>query len=143
MQWVMGRVSRVCGHYAVMAHRNCYTEDLAMAMVEFESGARGSIVTTTTWTGPSQITRVGFHGTTGAALVESEELAMWEFAEDFEEEPLPPWPANIVEDMVGCIRGEREPACPAAEGRRSVAILRAAYVSAEDESWVEMPLEGP
>jgi predicted dehydrogenase len=122
MQWVMGAVSRVCGHYAVLAHQNCHTEDLAMAMLEFDSGARGSIVTTTTYSGSAQITRVGFHGTLG------EDVA-----------PLPAGPANIVEDMVGCIRGEREPACPAAEGRRSVAILRAAYTSAETGAWIDLP----
>jgi predicted dehydrogenase len=139
MQWIMGPVTRVCGHYEVMAHENCATEDLAMAMLEFESGARGSIVTTTTYSGSAQITRVGFHGTDGAALLENDELADWTPGED--DGPLPDWPANIVEDMVGCIRGERQPACPAAEGRKSVEILRAAYISAERGEWVELPVE--
>ncbi len=139
MQWVMGSVSRVCGHYAVMAHQNCHTEDLAMAMLQFDSGARGSIVTTTTYSGSDQITRVGFHGTKGAALIENEEISDWTLGED--DDPLPEHPANIVEDMVGCIRGEREPACPPSEGRKSIAILRAAYVSAERGEWVELPLK--
>jgi predicted dehydrogenase len=136
MQWVMGPVRRVCGHYAVMAHQNCHTEDLAMALLEFDSGARGSIVTTTTYTG-EKITRVGFHGTGGAALIENEQIADWTLGED--DEPIAPGPANIVEDMVGCIRGEREPACPAEEGRKSIAILRAAYLSAERGEWVDLP----
>lgn len=140
MQWVMGGVTRVSGHYAVVGHHNCHTEDLAMAMLEFESGARGSIVTTTTYTGSEQITRVGFHGTRGAALIENEELVDWTVGED--EEPVEVGPANIVEDMVGCIRGEREPACPAAEGRKSVEILRAAYLSAEHGGWNDLPVGG-
>ncbi len=57
-----------------------------------------------------------------------------------DDEPLEVGPANIVEDMVGCIRGEREPACPAGEGRKSVEILRAAYLSAECAEWVDLPL---
>ncbi|MGI5820130.1 MAG: Gfo/Idh/MocA family protein [Armatimonadota bacterium] len=138
MQWVMDGVKRVCGHYAVVGHQNCHTEDLAMAMLEFTSGARGSIVTTTTYSGSAQITRVGFHGTRGAALIENEQLCDWTVGEDAD--PLPAGPANIVEDMVGCIRGEREPACPASEGRKSVAILRAAYLSAERGGWVDLPL---
>lgn len=142
VQWVMGPVRRACGHYGVLAHENCATEDLSMAMLEFESGARGSLVTTTTFTG-EQITRVCFHGTQGAALLDREGLAMWEFDQEWEEEPLPPWPENIVEDMVGCIRGEREPACPAAEGRKSVEILRAVLRSTDEERWVELPLQGP
>ena len=137
MQWVMGPVRRVCGHYAIVGHRNCHTEDLAMAMLEFESGARGSIVTTTTYTG-GKITRVGFHGSRGAALIENEELQDWTAPDD--DEPLPAGPANIVEDMIGCIRGERTPACPATEGRKSVEILCAAYASADAGSWVELPL---
>jgi predicted dehydrogenase len=80
---------------------------------------------------------VGFHGTAGAALIENEELSDWTLGED---ETISAGPANIVEDMIGCIRGEREPACPAAEGRKSVAILRGAYVSAERGEWVELPL---
>lgn len=139
MQWVMGPVTRVCGHYAVVGHHNCYTEDLALAMLEFASGARGSIVTTTTYSGSAQITRVGFHGTRGAALIENEELTDWTLGED--EEQLPDGPVNIVEDMVGCIRGEREPACPPSEGRKSIAILRAAYISAERGTWVELPVQ--
>jgi UDP-N-acetyl-2-amino-2-deoxyglucuronate dehydrogenase len=136
MQWVMGPVRRVFGHYAIVGHHNCATEDLAMAMLEFESGARGSIVTTTTYTGKSQITRVGFHGTRGAALIENEALADWTLGED--EEPLPGGPANIVEDMIGCIRGERTPACPPEEGRKSVEILCAAYESADCGEWIEI-----
>lgn len=140
MQWVMGPVRRVSGHFAVMGHHNCATEDLALAMLEFESGARGSIVTTTTWTGPAQITRVGFHGTRGAAQLENEALTA--FTIDDSAEPLGPHPANIVEDMVGCIRGEREPACPPEEGRKSVEILNAVYLSAAEGAWVDLPLGG-
>jgi len=136
MQWVMGPVRRVCGHYAVLAHQNCHTEDLALAMLEFESGARGSIVTTTTYSGSAQITRVGFHGTGGAALIENEELVDWTLGE--EDATAAAGPANIVEDMVGCIRGEREPACPGSEGRKSVEILRAAYASAECGGWIDL-----
>lgn len=139
MQWVMGPVRRVMGHYAIVGHHNCHTEDLALAMLEFESGARGSIVTTTTYTGGGQITRVGFHGTRGAALIENEALVDWTAGE--EDASPADGPANIVEDMVGCIRGEREPACPAAEGRKSVEILCAAYASADAGRWVELPLD--
>lgn len=138
MQWVMGPVRRVSGDFAVLGHHNCATEDVALAMLEFESGARGSIVTTTTWTGPEQITRVSFHGTRGAALLENEALTA--FTIDDADEPLEPHPANIVEDMVGCIRGERTPACPPEEGRKSVEILNAVYLSAVQGGWVELPL---
>jgi len=142
MQWIMGPVARVCGHYTVMAHENCDTEDLGLALVEFESGAKGSIVTTTTFPG-EQVTRVGFHGTEGAVQLESEGLALWQFAEGREEEPLDPYPTNIVEDMVGCIRGERQPACPPEEGRKSAEILRAILRSADTREWVGLPIEGP
>ncbi len=136
MQWVMGPVASVCGHYAVVAHQNCHTEDLAMAMLQFDSGARGSIVTTTTYSGSAQITRVGFHGTGGAALIENEVLVDWTLGD--EDHGAPTGPANIVEDMVGCVRGEREPACPGVEGRKSVEILRAVYDSAECDGWIEL-----
>lgn len=141
MQWIMGPVTRVCGHYAVMAHENCQTEDLGLALVEFASGAKGSIVTTTTFPG-EQVTRVGLHGTEGAVQLESEGLTLWHFPPERVEEPLGPYPANIVEDMVGCIRGERQPACPPEEGRKSVEILRAILRSADTRQWVELPLEG-
>ncbi len=141
VQWVMGPVSRVCGHYAVMGHENCATEDLGMAMLEFESGARGSFVTTTTFP-PKQVTRVGFHGTAGGVQLENEELTTFEFEGEPAEESLADHPSDIVEDMVGCIRGEREPACPPCEGRKSVEILRAILRSADTQQWVDLPIEG-
>ena len=142
VQWVMGPVRRVVGNYAVMAHENCETEDLGMALVEFESGALGSFVTTTTYE-PQHVTRVSFHGTEGAVLLDSEKAAIWQFKDEQEEEPLPPGPANIVEDMVLCIREGKEPACPGPEGRKSVEILRAILRSADRGEWVELPLAGP
>ncbi len=141
VQWIMGPVARVCGQYAVVAHENCDTEDLGMAMIEFASGAKGSFVTTTTFPG-DQVTRVGFHGTTGAVQLASEELTLFKFEGEPAEEPLADWPGNIVEDMVGSIRGEREPACPPAEGRKSVEILRAILRSADTGQWVDLPIEG-
>ncbi len=141
VQWIMGPVTRVVGDYAVMAHENCETEDLGMALAEFESGAKGSFITTTTYE-PEHVTRVGFHGTEGAVLLDSEEPAIWQFRDEEEEEPLPPGPANIVEDMVGCIREGKEPACTGPEGRKSVEVLRAILRSADTGVWVDLPIEG-
>ncbi|MEA3246838.1 MAG: Gfo/Idh/MocA family oxidoreductase, partial [Gemmatimonadota bacterium] len=137
----MGDVRRAFGRCDVMAHDNCDTEDLTLAMLEFDSGARGSIVTTTTFTG-GKITRVGFHGTGGAALLDDDGLAMWEFEDQWQEDPLPVGPANIVEDMMACIRGERDPACPPEEGRKSVEVLRAVLRSNEQGTWLDLPLDG-
>ena len=141
VQWLMGPVRRVVGSYGVMAHENCETEDLGMALVEFASGARGSFVTTTTFE-PAHTTRVGIHGTEGAVLLDNEKLAVSEFHDGKEEELLPPGPANIVEDMVGCIREGREPACTGPEGRKSVEILRAILRSADQGCWIDLPIEG-
>jgi len=143
VQWIMGPAKRVVGNYGVMAHKNCETEDLGLALVEFESGARGSFVTTTTFPA-DQVTRVSFHGTEGTVVLDSEKSAVWKFGDDKEEEaPLSPGPANIVEDMVGCIREGKEPACTGPEGRKSVAILRAILRSADQGGWIDLPIEGP
>ena len=124
MLWFMGPVKRVIGaHYGVYAHEHCETEDLTSAIVEFESGAVGNIVTTTTYPG-GNVSMVQIHGEKGIVGIGPE---VWEFKEDEPEIDLSPYPANVVEDAIRVVQEGAAPAVDGYEGKRSVALNMAIY----------------
>jgi len=139
MQWFMGPVKAVCGHYGVYAHKNCETEDLSAALVLFESGAVGTVLTTTTCPG-GKTTMIQIHGTKGVIGKGPE---VWEFVGEPPQIEVEPHPRNIVEDAIGVIREGKQPAVDGREGRKSVEIILAIYKSWRERRWVELPLSGP
>ena len=125
MLWFMGAVKRVIGaHFGVYAHENCETEDMTSAILEFESGALGHVLTTTTFPG-SSVSMIHIHGEKGIVGLGPE---MWEFVNG--DEPnieLPPYPKNVIEDALRVINDGASPAVDGYEGKRSVALNMAIY----------------
>jgi len=127
--WFMGKPKWVMGHASVNTHK-IETEDLGMAMIEFESGAKGRILGTTTHPVSLPVVRE-FHGDRlGVRMVDGE--LTW-FLPDGVPVPdiEPSGPRNIVEDIVGALRDSRPPRVTGEEGRRSVELAKAIYRSAE------------
>ena len=60
-------------------------EDVAVANLKFASGALGVIEATTT-AYPGALKRIEISGNLGTAILEEEDLKMWEFAEQTEED---------------------------------------------------------
>jgi UDP-N-acetyl-2-amino-2-deoxyglucuronate dehydrogenase len=119
--WLCGPIVRVTGRTATRMHR-IEVEDTASALLEFESGAFGTIEATTA-AYPGHPRRIEITGTK-ATLVHEE----------------PPRGANVsdatphrrvLEDFLEAIRTNRAPACDGREGRRSVAVVDAIYRSAK------------
>lgn len=128
LQWLLGPVESVRGHFGIYAHENVETEDLAMAWIKFRSGAVANIVTTTTYPkGIGNVTMLHIHGTKGVIGTGPN---VWEFIDDPPEIELPPYPRNIAEDAVNVIRNDAEPAVTGEEGRKAVQIVNAIYESA-------------
>ena len=125
MLWLMGPVKRVIGaHYDVYDHENCETEDMTSAILEFENGALGHVLTTTTYPGGS-ITMVHIHGQTGIVGVGPD---VWQFPEGEEPEiELPPYPGNVIQDAIRVVNEDAAPAVDGYEGRRSVELNMAIY----------------
>ena len=118
MLWFMGPVKRVIGaHFDVYDHENCETEDMTSAILEFENGALGHVLTTTTFPG-SSVSMIHIHGEKGIVGLGPE---MWQFAEGEEPEiELPPYPGNVIQDMLRVIH---EDAAPAVDGMRGDVLL--------------------
>jgi predicted dehydrogenase len=151
--WFMGPVKRVQARMALVAHENIEVEDIAVAMLEFESGALGTIEgSTATW--PGHPARMEVLGTEGSAVLEDGALRVWQFSKrrpvdkkieaQINQEsalgsgagdPLTALKAEghrrQIEDFAQAIQQGREPAIMGREGRRAVELIEAIYKSAK------------
>lgn len=153
LQWFMGPVKRVTAKTALVAHKDIEVEDLAVAMLEFESGALGVIEgSTATW--PGHASRVEVHGTEGGAVLEDGKLSFWQFnkrkpadkkieAALKEESALGSGAGDPlaglkieghrrqIDDFTKAIQKDRPPHIEGRQGRNAVALIEAIYRSAK------------
>lgn len=80
IQWVMGGVKSVQAMVRTMAHE-IEVEDTAMAFVEYNSGAVGMIMGSTS-VYPGFAEKIEVHGKFGTAVVEGDRLKFWEVDEE-------------------------------------------------------------
>lgn len=149
--WLMGPVKSVSAMTALRAHERIEVEDAANAILEFESGALGTIEATTA-AYPGTLKRIEIAGSLGSAILEEEALKQWSFSRMIKSD------AKIAEQMSTNVTGGGA-ADPAAighnahrdlfanflqgikkglpcsidglEGRRSVELISAIYRSAK------------
>ena len=136
--WFMGEPVRIYAETAIMNHQ-IETEDLGMALLNFKSGAKGTILGTTTFPA-SPYFSAEVHGTQGGVLIDAVlEGKMRVFGEGLEEKlkgianPL----HNVVEDMVSALEQGTPLRVDGQEGRRTVALLETIYASARQGKAVE------
>jgi UDP-N-acetyl-2-amino-2-deoxyglucuronate dehydrogenase len=150
-----GPVKSVQANMACLAHTGIEVEDIIVAILEFENGARGVIEgSTCTWSKDGHPARVQLAGTEGSVFLADEAFELWDFknehAEDAEirttlmrgqEAGLganDPSAINFYqhqrnfEEVVQSIHEGREPTTSAAEARKPVALIRAVYESAQN-----------
>ncbi|AMV20069.1 Gfo/Idh/MocA family protein [Planctomyces sp. SH-PL14] len=149
--WFMGDVAQVCGLTSTLAHDRIEVEDVGTAIVKFKSGALGTLeATTSAW--PGLLKKTEIHGTQGSAIVEQDDILMWEFAD------AQPDDASIrehfarktgntggaadpkaisfrghqlqFENFLTAIKTGGQPAVDGREGRKSVELILAIYESA-------------
>jgi len=130
LQWIMGDVSRLWAKTATLTH-TIETEDFGSAMIEFESGAMGGILGTTTFPG-DPYAGLEIHGDEGG-FISTRPKPEWYFLDGLENrrqrfERLTP-ANNIIEDTVSAVLHETPLLCDAMEGRKSIALLAAVYES--------------
>jgi predicted dehydrogenase len=139
---LMGKPVEVYAQTATVAHK-IETEDFGLAMINFENGARGSVLGTTTMPGGTEF-GVEVHGETGGGSTlrtkYATEEVQWFFTGDKKQPttPLPVAPKNVVEDFIACMRDNRDPLVTGAEGRRSIELLTAIYKSSEKHKAVKV-----
>lgn len=161
LAWLMGPVTSVTAHVATLAHQRIAVEDVAVATLEFASGALG-VIEASTAAYPGYLKRIEIHGSHGSAVMEEEDIRVWDFAK------MKPADQKLLQrmsdrthtgggasdpraighhghtaqfrDVVKAIRAEQPPAIDGVEGRRSVEIILAIYKAAESGKAVTLPL---
>jgi len=137
--WLMGEPVRVYAETAIMNH-DIETEDIGMAIVNFASGAKGTILGTTTFPGSAYFGGE-VHGTEGGILIEAALDGSWKlFGEGLEEKlgGIQNGIHSAMEDMVQALEGGTPLRVDGREGRRTVALLEGIYTSAREGRPVDM-----
>ena len=142
--WLLGPVTRVRALTATRLH-SIECEDVALALLEFESGAVGTLeATTVAW--PGYPRRVEISGAEGTVVVEGDRVV----AADLRT-PAPGLVSNgdeatasartavvsdaaphrrMLEDFARAVATGGSPACDGREGLRSLAVVEAVYAAA-------------
>jgi predicted dehydrogenase len=151
-----GPVKSVQANAACLAHTDIEVEDIAVAILEFENGARGVIEgSTCTWSKDGHPARVQLAGTEGSVFLADEAFEIWDFMNEKPEDATikttlmkgqeaglganDPKAINFYqhqrnfEEVVNSIREGREPSTSASEARKPVKLIRAIYESAQND----------
>ncbi len=150
-----GPVRSVQATTACLAHTGIEVEDLAVAIVEFENGARGVIEgSTCSWSKSGHPARIQLAGTAGSVFLADAAFELWDFQDErpgdaairtsLMNHAAPGLGANDpaaieflqhqrnFEDIVAAIQHGRPPATAAREARKAVAVIEAIYQSSRD-----------
>jgi predicted dehydrogenase len=153
--WLFGPVQRVFARTAAALHR-IEVEDTAVAVVEFASGALGTIEASTA-AYPGYSRRIELTGSEGTVVLDGDRLA----AADLRNAPVgvaagasvaanttasaaSPVVADasahqrVLEDFIRAMTTRTAPVCDGPGGRRSVALIEAMYESARSHKAVEL-----
>ena len=145
-----------------LAHDRIEVEDTGVATVRFKNGALG-VLEATTSAYPGLLKKTEIHGTTGTAIVEQDDILLWEFAKSTRKDDAirkqfaqkvggtggASDPSAIsyaghlaqLKDFVKAIQTGGTPVVDGREGRKSVEIILAIYKSSHTGRRVELPLK--
>ena len=158
LAWLFGPVAQVSARVATRRHA-IEVEDTAVAVLEFASGALGTIEASTAIY-PGYLRRVELTGANGTLVLEGDRLVSADLLDATGAQKAEPGSAadrqgaqsaaspvvsdasahrRVFEDFIRAIETDGTPACDAREGRRSVAIVEAIYESARARRPVDLP----
>jgi UDP-N-acetyl-2-amino-2-deoxyglucuronate dehydrogenase len=162
LYWLMGDVDSVQALTATLVHDRIEVEDTAVAAVRFKNGALG-IIEAATSAYPGLLKRTEIHGELGSARVEQDDVTLWSFATEapgddvileslqkatgFTAGASDPRGINHaghrdqLTDFLKAIDTGGTPRVDGREGRKSVEIIRAIYLSAKTGQAVRLPLK--
>lgn len=153
--YLAGPIKSVQANTACLAHTNIEVEDSAVAILEFENGARGVIeASTCSWSKDGHPARVQLSGTEGSVFLADEAFEVWDFMNETDEDNTvrsqfmkgagaglganDPTAISFYqhqrnfEEVVSAIKEGRAPSTDASEARKSVALIQAIYQSAQN-----------
>jgi len=169
LRWAMGPVTSVTAKVGTLAHERIEVEDAAVAVIQFENGAIGSLIGTTD-AFPGYTCRLAIVGTEGSVILEDGEIKAWNLKAEVGEvgaygrskeakraevaqngksagqgaaDPAAiSWGGHAVEvrDMIDAIREGRDVVLPGPSARNALELILAIYRSAETGREVTMPI---
>jgi predicted dehydrogenase len=150
LRWCLGPVADVTAKFTTRAHR-VETEDIAVAVLTFASGALGAIVTTTA-AFPGSAQRLEITGTQGTVVIEDGQITRRAFAAEGPEgagtaaaDPAAAADAAAIgvsahaaqlADLLVAIEEGREPSVTGQDGRAALELACAVYESAREDRTV-------
>ena len=143
--WLFGPVRRVYGRTAAKLHQ-IEVEDTAVAVLEFENGALGTLEAATS-AYPGYSRRIELTGSNGTLILDGDDLTAVDLHDASESErptltsgatvsAASPVVADasahrrVFEDFIAAVAERRAPCCDGPGGRHSVALVEAIYTSA-------------
>ncbi len=160
--YLAGPVKRLSASTTCLIHEGIEVEDTAVAILEFENGARGVIQgATSCWSSSGHPAEVHLCGSEGSAFMSDESFRVWDFkttipADDFVKNHLmegaeigmganDPSAINFdghlrnFEDIVKAIENGHPPSVSGEEGLKAVQIIDAIYRSAKQNgAWINL-----
>lgn len=152
LTWLMGPVEQISAQTTMLAHQNIEVEDVAVACLRFANGALG-VIEASTAAYPGYLKRIEVHGSQGSAVLEEEDIKVWDFAKPRKADAAlkkrmagrtktgggAADPSAIghhghtaqFKDVISAIKRGTSPSIDGAEGRRSVEIIAGIYKSAK------------
>ena len=148
--WLAGIPEEVKAFASTLAHPAIEVEDTLTASLRFKDGSLGTIECATSCS-PGSPRRIEICGTRGSATLEEDRIVRWQFDETRPEDAAIlargatggggsgaadpkaigiEGHCRVISDMVAAVRENRPPAVTGEEGRKSVALIEAIYVSA-------------
>lgn len=163
LQWLAGKVKSVYAYTDTVAHQRIEVEDVALALLEFENGARGVLEgATSAFEGFPTVHE--FHGELGSVGLQEGQIRFWTLSNPTDEDKellqianQPKKPVDTsdpqavlaalgdshrpqIEDLCEAVLEDREPACTGEDARHAVEIILAVYKSAREGRKVALPL---
>lgn len=155
LEWLIGPVESVMAHTGTL-DRKIETEDTGTASIKFRNGAIGSMnVTMLTYPKnlEGSITILGEKGTVKLAGIAVNKIDHWEF-EDYDDddklvETTAYTPTNVYgfghtgyyTNVINVLLGKEEPNTDGRDGRKSLELIQAIYMSARDGKKITLPIE--
>lgn len=159
LRWIMGDVKSVFAYQDHLTH-DIEVEDTLVAGIEFQSGAMGTVMASTSvYNGINK--KLEIFGTDGSVIINDTEPTMWKFNNIQDSDlgiPKGEQPAHIslsptsnliedvwahqqqITDMIEAIKQDREPAINGDEGRKTVQLVLAIYESARTGKRITLPV---
>ena len=160
--YLAGDIKRLSASTTCLIHEGIEVEDTAVAILEFESGARGVIQgATSCWSSAGHPAEVHICGSEGSVFMSDESFRVWDFKTPASEDAFvknnlmeradqglganDPAAINFdghlrnFEDVVEAIEMGRPPLITGEEGLKAVRVIDAIYRSAKQNgAWIEL-----